>query len=188
MAVSPDRRLLALVEERQGDVWLWDLERRVKVGVLRGHTEWTDALAFSPDSRLLATGSLDWRIKLWRISREAPAAGLGPGDGSVWAEKPKTLEGHNNAVACVVFSPDGKRMASVGDDRLVKIWDPSTGETLAVLSTPGGNTYTLSFSPDGQLLVAGSQTARGTGEAIIWRAATEAEVQARRNLESSWQR
>jgi WD40 repeat protein len=46
-----------------------------------------------------------------------------------------TLTGHTNWVRSIAFSPDGKRVASGSDDRLVKIWDTETG---ALVSSLGG--------------------------------------------------
>src|SRR5207244_1306156 len=63
--------------------------------------------------------------------------------------------GHAGGVPDVVFSPDGKLLASAGKDHTIKIWDPITGtllKTLREFSTP---VQTLSFSPDGRMLAAG---------------------------------
>jgi len=45
----------------------------------------------------------------------------------------RTLTGHSDWVRCVAFSPDGKRVASVSDDKLVKIWDTVTGAAVSPL-------------------------------------------------------
>ena len=43
----------------------------------------------------------------------------------------RTLTGHSDWVRSVAFSPDGKRVASGSDDRLVKIWDTETGDEVS---------------------------------------------------------
>jgi WD40 repeat protein len=67
-------------------------------------------VAFSPDGRLLASGSDDKTIKLWEVA-----------SGSLV----RTLSGHTNDVRSVAFSPDGRLLASGSDDKTIKLWDIS---------------------------------------------------------------
>jgi WD40 repeat protein len=87
---------------------------------LEGHSRWVESVAFSPDGRLLASGSDDETIKLWD-----PATGA----------LKHTLEGHSGSVASVAFSPDGRRLASGSSDRTIKLWDPATGALEHTLDT-----------------------------------------------------
>src|SRR5262249_4765327 len=63
-----------------------------------------------------------------------------------------TLRGHGGEVTAIGFSPDGKCLASASWDRMVKIWNPGSGELKATLQGHAGVVTALAFSPDGQRL------------------------------------
>ena len=69
----------------------------------------------------------------------------------------QTLSGHTEEVWAVAFSPDGKTLASGGDDTSVKLWDVQTGKEKQTLSGHKYKVATLAFSPDGKSLASGSE-------------------------------
>ena len=75
------------------------------------------SVAYSPDSKTLASGSLDETIKLWDVATGKERA---------------TVMGHTDAVYAnvysVAYSPDGKTLASGSFDRTIKLWDVTTGK------------------------------------------------------------
>lgn len=74
---------------------------------LVGHSDSVYCLAFSPNSRRVATGAADHTVRIWEVAR---------------GEELAVLRGHTNHVTSVAFSPDGTLLATASDDRTVRMW------------------------------------------------------------------
>ena len=84
----------------------------------------------SPDGRLLAVGCWDPdAVTAGRIP-PVPAYLIGLPDGRVRHE----LAGHNLVVRSVAFRPDGKRLATLGDEGTIRVWDTGSGRQLRTIN------------------------------------------------------
>ncbi|KIO19917.1 hypothetical protein M407DRAFT_221873, partial [Tulasnella calospora MUT 4182] len=83
---------------------------------LTGHSRYISSVAFSPDSKILASGSGDKTIRFWDVRTQTPL-----GD---------PLTGHNKWISSIDFSSDGKILATGSPDNTVRLWDAQTGVPL----------------------------------------------------------
>src|SRR5207245_2066629 len=74
----------------------------------------------------------------------------------------------------VAFHPDGKTLASAGEDHVVRVWDVGTGEEVRALHGHTAPVLNVSYSPDGRVLASssGAHQTGDPGEVRLWDAAT----------------
>jgi WD40 repeat protein len=102
---SPDGRTLAILRERT--LRLWDVATQ-QVRASWKETRTINALAFSPDSNILATGGNDGAVKFRDVATGKERA---------------SFDWQLGAVSAVAFSPDGMLAAAGGPDGRVVVWD-----------------------------------------------------------------
>ena len=199
MLTQGDTNLIALLTIRSLNMHYTPTGDAVLAGVtslepppreLRGHTADVWGADFSPDGKILATGSSDNTIQLWDLATgetihifSSDKSGFeeiafSPDGKTMVAaggtnktahlvdvasgQTVKLLSGHSAAVVDVAFSPDGKYLVTASVDSTARIWDVATGQTLHVLTGHSDPITRMAVSPDGKYVVTGSadRTAR----------------------------
>jgi WD40 repeat protein len=190
MALSPDGRWLAVGgfmapgygvrDEDVGDIRLYDFASGELKALLKGHTNATIALAFSPDSKRLISGATDRTAIIWEVASRKSVhrlqghtdhifgVGFTPdGARAVTTSLDKTLRlwnvadgslvrdmpGHSDGVRALAVSPKNDSIASGDDSGEIRLWDGKTGAFVRTLARQGGCANSLRFSPDGRLLL-----------------------------------
>lgn len=156
-----------------------------QANIFSGHYGNVLGVKFSPDGEMIASGSQDNTIRLWKRNGSLSATldekrgghkgavhavAFSP-DGQLLASASadrtiklwkrdgtimKTIEGDEDGVNAVVFSPDGQLIASGGNDSTVKVWKQD-GTLLRILKGHRTHVFSVAFSPDGQLIASGSR-------------------------------
>jgi Tol biopolymer transport system component len=159
------------------------LELVLKVGPLAP----VAAVTFSPDGKLLASGSYG-QVTIWDLTTAQPvkvltnvlgavndlrfspdskllaAAGGQPsakGDLRLYQVSDwkllGTLRGHDDVVFSISFAPDGKHLASASFDKTVRVWNVASQKSVVTHTGHSDFVYAVSFSPDGKHLVSASK-------------------------------
>ncbi|TNN01416.1 WD repeat and SOCS box-containing protein 1 [Takifugu flavidus] len=150
-AFSPDSSVLCSVGASKA-VLLWNMDKYTLIRKLEGHHNDVVSCEFSPDGALLATASYDTRVIVWDHQRGSILLELGhlfPPPSPIFAG------GANDRwVRSVSFCADGRHIASVSDDRLVRFWSIEERAPQAVAYLPNG--LCCAFSTTGSVLAAGT--------------------------------
>jgi WD40 repeat protein/predicted Ser/Thr protein kinase len=195
VAYSPDGKLLAAGLDN-GVITLWDGAGK-EAFAIRGRTGRDTAvtgLSFSPDGKRLASAGCGEAVRVWDATapqevRTIPlplfgtstvalsgdgrrlAEGRSEGDVLVWElgeqPRPVTLRGHKRIVRAIDFSPDEGRLATVGIDLTLRLWDARTGDSLGWWKAHEENAVAVAFSADGRLVATAGQS-QGRSEVKVW--------------------
>ncbi|GCE22853.1 serine/threonine-protein kinase [Dictyobacter kobayashii] len=124
---------------------VWDVEHVTAITSYQGHNFDSvkfdiPALAWSPDSKRIASGCTDKTVQVWD---------------ALSGQTYLTYKGHSATVNAVAWSPDGKYLASASDDKTVQIWEAATGQHLFTYLQHRAPVMALAWSPDNQHIVSG---------------------------------
>lgn len=118
---------------------IWDANTGKHQHTFEGHLAGVSTIAWSPDSKTLASGSDDKSIRLWHVETGKP--------------HPEPFLGHHNYVYCVAFSPKGNMLVSGSYDEAVFLWDVRTGRLMRSLPAHSDPVGGVGFVRDGTLIV-----------------------------------
>jgi WD40 repeat protein len=138
VTVSSDGKTVACGDQL-GGVWLWEAATGKPIRHDRRAERAINALAFSPDGKVLAAGN-GGDIDLYE-----PVAG----------KRFASCRGHHQEVTSLCFAGDGKQLLSGSEDGTLRQWDAQTGKRLGPEVGHGSEVRALAFSPDGRSLVSG---------------------------------
>ncbi len=132
-------------------IFVWDVETDRELKQTSG---WPFALALSRDGRTLAWDTESGGVCLWKWR----------GDTFIQIPPSRTPDDGQLHFPAIAFSPDGKTLASTGQDNCVTLRDAATGKANKMLVGHEAAVTSLDFSPDGKTLVSGSVD----GTVLIW--------------------
>jgi COMPASS component SWD3 len=130
---TPDSKLLPLTNS-------WRNPQIIRT--LNGHSAPVDALAFSPDGKLLISGgsSNEGNIRVWSLTT---------------GRQIDSIRAHRTSVIDMALSSNGEILASCGDDAGVNLWNWKTGKYTRTFLEHSSNVLSLAMTPDSQMLVTG---------------------------------
>lgn len=197
LAFSPDSRYIlsggGLIPQ------MWDVASGRLVRAFPGHTGEIRGVAFSPDGKRIASGSLDYTARVWALQPVQGALVLNGHTDEVWSaafssdakyiltasadmtariwdattgREVQRFVGHGARVGSAVYSPDGKTVLTASVDNTARLWDVATGKEIRQFTGHTDQINRAYFSPDGKLMVSASHdmTAR------VWDVATGKEI------------
>jgi WD40 repeat protein len=106
------------------------------------HDKMVIGIAFSPDSKTVASSGWDNLVRLWDAKT---------------GKQIRQFEGHQKPIYGVAFSPDGNLLVSNGQETTIRVWDVASGKQLLVLTGHNSAHSRFAFTPDGKYLASGGE-------------------------------
>ncbi len=171
--------------DRDGTIRVWDLQEGKDARVLRtllGHNNWVDALALSPDGKILCSVGWDGAVRFWEFDTgrliETHHVHTDWVQSAVWSRDGSTLatcshdstvcmwrasqDGyqtvllrHTANVVRIAFTPDGQKLITASEDGTLRVWDVANGYCIRIIQGYADSVYAIDWSSDGTHLVCG---------------------------------
>ncbi|MFQ5807695.1 MAG: WD40 repeat domain-containing protein [Phycisphaerae bacterium] len=139
IAFSADGKKLASAGARK--IHIWDVAARKLLHAIDGHKKSIQSICFSPNGKLLVSGSADDTLRIWNVET---------------GKMEREIEAEQEGVLAVAYSPSGRTIASAGADKTIKLGKSKSGQMRARLWGHLDRVLCLAFSPDGKTLASGS--------------------------------
>ncbi len=148
VAFSADGELIAGAGY-DGVIRIWRVGTGTASATLKGHHRYVSDLAFSANGQWLASASYDNTLRIWNVAFNQRLFRW-----QIVTAKPVHVlpNIHGGWVSAIAWSPDSQRIASVGEDGTVKLWDAVKGELIQTFKGHEGMTQAVALSPNGQFL------------------------------------
>lgn len=137
VAIRPDNQHIATVGEDKRLHTAKLSDGKTVNNIANAHTGAARAVSYSPDSKLIASGSADKEIKIWPADK---------------ATALRTLSGHTDAITSLAFYKDSQHLVSGSADKTLKLWDATTGQFLHTMTGHTEAVVDVDFSSDGKWL------------------------------------
>lgn len=191
---------------------VWDKSEMRNNGTIENITaKWTalahekdiNTTAISPDGNIVATGSQDRSVKLWKVANgelvhiikghkrgiwsvafsnvdRVLASASGDGSVKIWSVQSgtclRTMEGHSSGVVRVAFLSRGTQVVSGGSDGVIKAWSTKTGECDVSVEVGRDRVWGLNVVDEGDKVITGD----GNGRVVIWNDGSEQQLEEKR--------
>lgn len=149
---SPDgKRIVSASEDRK--VLIWETITGQTQHIHHEHTAKILSLDWSPDGTRIASAGEDQQVQIWNMQPGKPnffTSWLAHSRGHF------TYRGHFGRVNAIVWSPNGQRLATVGSDKTLQVWDAMNGKKYFIHRNPSATITCVAWSYDGRFLATGA--------------------------------
>lgn len=150
VAWSPDGTRIASASH-DGTVQVWEAKTGKQLLTYKDHAAPVWEVAWSPDGKYIVSGTgaagnfapvtSNNSVKVWNATT---------------GQTLLTYNKHSGQVYALAWSPDGKSIASGGDDHSVRVWNIATGQTTLVYRGHSNSIFKIAWSPDGKSIASAS--------------------------------